>query len=139
MQIADFNRGTDMFNTQVGMQADAELLQAQRYNNQTRAQVEMQKAAMRQQIDTYDRAQRDANLSMFANNLGMLGKERINMETLRNHPGLYYYRDKNGKVIYKNGYDNLSAGQKAIVDEDIASTANGNKKSSGGCLTIKSK
>ncbi len=137
MQIANFNRGTDMFNTQLGMQADAELLQAQRYNNQTRAQVEMQKAQMRDIIDSRAAAGRSANLNSFLSNLNALGNERFAMNMITENPGLYYTINKDGSITYKNGYNNLPANQKAIVDADIANTK-GNKKACGGKLHIKS-
>ncbi len=136
-QVANFNRGTNMFNSQQEMQAAAQNSDAYRWDARVKAEMEMNKAQMKQAIDVRDQAQRDANLSNFYNNLGMLGKERIAMNAIMSNPGLYYYWDKDGTIQYKGGYENLTPEQKAIVDADIAKTKPANIKKCGGKLNIK--
>lgn len=139
MQVANFNRGTDMFNAQQAMQANAELLQAQRYNNQTRLQAQAQRAQMRDTVDMRSAAAQAANMSNFLQNMGSFGREQMAMNMINNNPGLYYSIGRDGSVTYKNGYDNLPKEQKAIVDAHVAGAkANGNKKKCGGKLNIKS-
>ncbi len=137
MQVENFNRATNMFNSQQSLQAAAQNSEAYRYDARVKAEIEMQKAQMKQQIDMYDQSQRDANLSNFAANLGALGKERIAMNAIMSNSGLYYYWDKNGNINYKNGYEKLTPSQKAVVDADAQRNKPTNSKACGGHLNIK--
>ncbi len=136
MQVANFNRGTNMFNSQAELQAAQANQAAFQRNAQFAGQMEMQKAQARQALNLHNRAERDANLSSFMQNLTNYGKESIAMETIRNNPGLYYYWDKDG-VHYKNGFENLPPDQKAIIVADAEENKPTNTKAHGGRLTIK--
>lgn len=137
LQIANFNRGTNMFNSQQALQAAAQNSDAYRYDAQIKANMEMQKAQMKMGIDRYDQAERDANLSNFYNNLGQLGRENIARNTIESNPGLYYYWDKDGSIKYKNGYENLPEDQKAIIRAHSEQTKPTNTKKCGGKLNLK--
>jgi hypothetical protein len=137
LQIADFNRSTDIFNTQLAAQADAQLLAAQRYNNQTRAQIDMAKAQMKDAVDARSAAGRSANLTNFLQNLSALGTEQMSMNMINNNPGLYYSIDKDGSITYKNGFDQLPKNQQEIIMASAKERA-GNIKPRGERLNIKS-
>jgi hypothetical protein len=137
MQVANFNRATNMFNSQQEMQAAAQNSSTRRYDNQIKMQMEMNKANMKQQVDNMASAARSNNLSTFLNNIGNYGRERIAMNAINSNPGLYYKWNEDGSITYKNGYENLPAEQKAIVNQNIEATRAGNMKKCGGKLKIK--
>lgn len=89
-RVADFNRRTDMFNSQMGLEAS---MANARYNQQAR-QMGLsglaQAAAMRDSIDQRIGAARAANLTNFLTSLGNIGREnfalnQINSDKSRRH------------------------------------------------------
>jgi hypothetical protein len=89
-KVADFNRRTNMFNAQMGLEAD---MANARYRQQAgSAQLSglAQAAAMREAIDQRVGAARSANITNLLNNLGMIGREnfafnQINSDRSRRH------------------------------------------------------
>ena len=86
----EFNRKTNMFNAQMGM--DAELANARQRQQAASSYMSglAQAAAMRDSIDSRIGAARTANLSNLLNNLGMIGREnfafnQINSDRSRRH------------------------------------------------------
>lgn len=83
---ADFNRGTDLYNAQFGMQTDQtnSSLDAQRANLYT------QEANMRDAIETAASQAKSQNITNLFDNLGNLGRSM--------------YTDQQMKWLYENGY-----------------------------------
>jgi hypothetical protein len=138
MQIENFNRGTNMFNSQQELQAAAQNSDAYRYDSQIKANIEMAKAQMKEAVDLRSAAGRSANINNFLSNLAELGKERIAMNSIMSNPGLYYYWDKDGSIKYKNGFENLMPEQKEAITKYAEDNRPANSKSCGGHLNIKS-
>ena len=86
----EFNRKTNMFNAQMGM--DAELANARQRQQAASSYMSglAQAAAMRDSIDSRIGAARSANITNLLNNLGMIGREnfafnQINSDRSRRH------------------------------------------------------
>lgn len=120
-QVADFNRRTDMFNSQMDLEA---AMANARYRQQAQnAQMSglAQAAAMRDAIDQRIGAARSANITNLLNNIGMIGREnfafnQINSDRSRRH------------AVKRNGvsYDKI-----AQAYETAAFGGNLNKKKQG--------
>ena len=83
---ADFNRGTDLYNAQFGMQAD----QANANLDAQRANLYTQEANMRDAIETAASQAKSQNITNLFDNLGNLGRS--------------VYTDQQMKWLYENGY-----------------------------------
>ena len=94
-RAAEFNRGTNQFNSQQYMQAAAQ-------NAQNRAQAAnliASAAQMREAIDNAYGASQSANWTSLFNNLGAVGKDEMNRNMTKD---LYdYYIDRSGKTGFK--------------------------------------
>ena len=94
-RAAEFNRGTNQFNAQQYMQAAAQ-------NAQNRAQAAnliASAAQMREGIDNAYGASQSANWTSLFNNLGAVGKDRMNWNMAKD---IYDYQTgRNGEVKYK--------------------------------------
>lgn len=100
-KVADFNRATDMFNSQQSMQAQN--TNASFLDNATKLRLgQMESAAKMRQLarDSYN-ARRSNNLNMFVNNLGNLGWEAVNRNMINSNPALYYALSNLGNITYK--------------------------------------
>ena len=106
-KIADFNRQTDMFNSQQSMQAQS--VNAQSRNDATKmrlAQAEEVAKLRSAAKNAYD-TRRSNNLNNFINNLGNIGWEDYQREWINSNPALYYNLSGIGRVGYKgNGKKN---------------------------------
>ena len=97
-KVADFNRATNMFNTEGIFKADAQNQQA----GLSGLKGIMQGHLMKEQIDDNLGTNRSASLTNLFNNLGNLGKETVAMSLINNNPGLAYLLSTNGNgVKYK--------------------------------------
>lgn len=131
-RVATFNRGTNMFNAENNLQAQI----ANRDRDRIRVEAAIKAAMLRDQIDTRVSAAKSANLTNLFNSLGDIGREAFTMNMVMSNPALYYSIDrKTGNIIYKNGFDDLSEGEKAQVRK--AAERASKSKSHGGYLTIK--
>jgi len=94
-RAAEFNRGTNQFNAQQYMQAAAQ-------NAKNRAQAAnliASAAQMREAIDNAYGASQSANWTSLFNNLGAVGKDRMNWNMAKD---IYDYQTgRNGEVKYK--------------------------------------
>lgn len=100
-KVADFNRGTNMFNSQ-------EDLRAQMINAQTAAQrasiiqnALTQAAALKLGEKNRIQEARSLNLTNFFDNLGNIGWEAVNRNMINSNRALYYYMQANGISNYK--------------------------------------
>lgn len=131
-RVANFNRATNMFNAENELKAQM----ANKENARIRVDAAARAAAIRDQVDARIGAARSANLTNLFNSLGDIGREAFTMNMVMSNPALYYSIDKkDGTITYKNGFDELSEGEKAQVRR--AAERASKKKARGGYLTIK--
>lgn len=85
-RVATFNRGTNQYNSQVGLQADM-------FNAETKRALlgaKMQELAMREsERNRYEDA-KSANITSLFDNLGAIGKEQTMIDMFNNNPYLLY-------------------------------------------------
>lgn len=101
-KVADFNRRTNMFNSQMGLEAD---MANARYRQQAaNAQLSglAQAAAMRDSIDQRVGAARSANITNLLNNLGNIGRENFAMNQINYDRTRPYKGRLNGTSYYYN-------------------------------------
>lgn len=115
--VETFNRGTNQFNSEMGLKASI----ANQANDKLRLQARTTQAQLRDQADARASAGRAANLTNFFNSLGDIGREEVMKAWINENPALYY-------AISTGGAGTSYKGKKK---ED--------KKAKGGYLTIKSK
>ena len=131
-EVGAFNRGTNQFNSEMGLKASI----ANKENDRLRLQARIQQAQLRDQADARSSAGRAANLTNLFDSLGDIGREEFSRNMIQTNPALYYSIDRNGNITYKNGYDDLSEAKKKVV-RDAANKDKNRKKSKGGYLTIR--
>lgn len=76
-QVADFNRRTDMFNSQMNLEAAMANARYRQQAQQAQMSGLSQAAAMRDAIDQRIGAARSANITNLLNNIGMIGRENF--------------------------------------------------------------
>lgn len=138
--VGQFNRGTNQANAEMGLKAAMANQEAALKARSSRLSGVAQAMTVRDAVDARRGTSMSANLTNLFNSLGDIGREEYARNMIMSNPALYYSIDNNGKITYKNGYEDLSEAEKAIVREkaDKASKAK-NKKAKGGYLTIKKK
>lgn len=101
-RVKGFNRQTDMFNSQQG-------LQAQSFNAQSRNDALKTRLAQAEEVAKYRQAARDSynlrrsnNLNNFITNLGNIGWEEYQKNMINSNQGLYYGLSGAGNLFYKN-------------------------------------
>ena len=130
--IEAFNRGTNQFNSEMGLKASI----ANKENDKLRLQARIQQAQLRDQADARSSAGRAANLTNLFDSLGEIGREEFSRNMIQTNPALYYSIGRNGNITYKNGYEDLSEAEKKVV-RNAANKAKNRKKAKGGYLTIR--
>ena len=130
--VETFNRGTNQFNSEMGLKASI----ANQANDKLRLQARTTQAQLRDQADARASAGRAANLTNLFDSLGEIGREEFSRNMIQTNPALYYSIDSSGRITYKNGYEDLSEAEKKVV-RDAANKAKGKKKAKGGYLTIR--
>lgn len=144
-RVATFNRGTNQFNSEMGLKAAMANQEAALKARSQRLSGVAQAMTVRDAVDARRGASMSANLTNFFNSLGDIGREEYARNMIMSNPALYYSIDDKGKITYKNGYEDLSEAEKSTVREEAnkASKAKNkkakNKKAKGGYLTIKKK
>lgn len=138
--VEQFNRGTNQANAEMGLKAAMANQEAALKARSSRLSGVAQAMTVRDAVDVRRGTSMSANLTNLFNSLGDIGREEYARNMIMSNPALYYSIDNKGKITYKNGYEDLSEAEKAIVREkaDKASKAK-NKKAKGGYLTIKKK
>lgn len=101
-KVAEFNRGTNMFNTEGIFKADtanqAARMQARNTLLQGTIQAERLRQAARQQLA----AERSANLTNLFNNLGNIGRENMNFNILNTSAAFPWTMTNKGESKYKS-------------------------------------
>lgn len=149
-KVEEFNRATDMFNSEGIFKADAANQSAQLNARSSYLKGMLSASELRQKERLAATSARSANLSNFINSLGDIGRENYQRNMIISDPSKYYYIDGNGNVIYKGAYHDLDEAGQTYVDGYIARNQkktegnnNGEKKNNkaarGGYLTIKRK
>lgn len=144
-KVATFNRGTNQFNSEMGLKAAMANQETALKARSQRLSGVAQAMAVRDAVDARRGASMSANLTNLFNSLGDIGREEYSRNMIMSNPALYYSIDDEGKITYKNDYEDLSEAEKSIVREEAnkASKAKNkkakNKKAKGGYLTIKKK
>ena len=131
-RVEAFNRGTNQFNSEMGLKANI----AKQESDKLRLQARTAQAQLRDQADARASAGRAANLTNLFDSLGDIGREEFSRNMIQTNPALYYSIDGNGNITYKNGYDDLSEAEKKVV-RDAANKDKDRKKAKGGYLTIR--
>lgn len=137
-KVATFNRGTNQFNSEMGLKAAMANQETALKARSQRLSGVAQAMAVRDAVDARRGASMSANLTNLFNSLGDIGREEYSRNMIMSNPALYYSIDSKGKITYKNGYEDLSEAEKEEV-RNAANKAKGKKKAKGGYLTIKKK
>lgn len=121
MQAEDFNRRTNMFNSQMGLSAQAQNQGA----DAQRASLISQAAQMRQEEDMAAAAARSANMSNFYENLGNIGRENKFLNMISGNKSLAFDYDNNGGFAFKPGQTMTEEQRQAYeqgryTDEELA-------------------
>lgn len=104
-RVAEFNRGTDMFNKQAFMQADQLNAQIAQQRDRMRIPLIAQAAQMREDTDTALAESRSSALTDFFDNLGYIGQDVRNRNMANSASGRYKTKGSTGRAYYsaKNG------------------------------------
>lgn len=128
--IAEFNRGTNMFNSEGRLKADM----ANQGQANVRINAAIEAAKLRALEDDRVAETRSANFTNFLDNLGDLGRENLYYNMVNNNKALYYGALKNGQSPYKGeGSTNNPVTMPMPIQQYTKTGKN------GGYLTIKKK
>ena len=126
--IAEFNRGTNMFNSEGRLKADM----ANQGQANVRINAAIEAAKLRALEDDRVAETRSANFTNFLDNLGDLGRENLYYNMVNNNNALYYGQNKKGESIYKGeGSTNNPVTMPMPIQQYTKTGKN------GGYLTIK--
>ena len=101
-KVAEFNRGTNMFNTEGMFKADAANQAAKMQVRNTLLQGTMQAERLRQAARQQLAAERSANLTNLFNNLGNIGRENMNFNILNTSAAFPWAMTNKGESKYKS-------------------------------------
>ena len=139
-KVEEFNRATNMANSEGILKADQANQNAQLQARSSYLKGALTAAELRQKERQAATAARSANLSNFINSLGNIGRENYQRNMIITDPSKYYSIGPNGEVIYKNSFDDLPQEYQDYITGYVNRTNNkGKSKSRGGYLTIRRK
>ena len=101
-KVAEFNRGTNMFNTEGIFKADTANQAARMQAKNTLLQGTMQAERLRQAARQQLAAERSANLTNLFNNLGNIGRENMNFNILNTSAAFPWAMTNKGESKYKS-------------------------------------
>lgn len=101
-KVAEFNRGTNMFNTEGIFKADIANQAAKMQARNTLLQGTMQAERLRQAARQQLAAERSANLTNLFNNLGNIGRENMNFNILNTSAAFPWAMTNKGESKYKS-------------------------------------
>lgn len=101
-KVAEFNRGTNMFNTEGMFKADAANQAAKMQVRNTLLQGTMQAERLRQAARQQLTAERSANLTNLFNNIGNIGRENMNFNILNTSAAFPWAMTNKGESKYKS-------------------------------------
>lgn len=100
-QVEEFNRGTNMFNSQGAMQADSANAQMQNAYDARRLAAVEQAMRMREAADAALEQSRALNFTNLFDNLGDIGRENFTFNQIRSNPAWGYSFSNRGETEYK--------------------------------------
>ena len=100
-KVAEFNRGTNMFNTEGMFKADTANQAAKMQVRNTLLQGTMQAERLRQAARQQLAAERSANLTNLFNNIGNIGRENMNFNILNTSAAFPWAMTNKGESKYK--------------------------------------
>ena len=101
-KVAEFNRGTNMFNTEGMFKADTANQAAKMQARSTLLQGTMQAERLRQAARQQLAAERSANLTNLFNNIGNIGRENMNFNILNTSAAFPCAMTNKGESKYKS-------------------------------------
>lgn len=101
-KVAEFNRGTNMFNTEGMFKADTANQAAKMQARSTLLQGTMQAERLRQAARQQLAAERSANLTNLFNNIGNVGRENMNFNILNTSAAFPWAMTNKGESKYKS-------------------------------------
>ena len=101
-KVAEFNRGTNMFNTEGMFKADTVNQAAKMQARSTLLQGTMQAERLRQAARQQLAAERSANLTNLFNNIGNIGRENMNFNILNTSAAFPWAMTNKGESKYKS-------------------------------------
>ena len=101
-KVAEFNRGTNMFNTEGMFKADTANQAAKMQARSTLLQGTMQAERLRQAARQQLAAERSANLTNLFNNIGNIGRENMNFNILNTSAAFPWVMTNKGESKYKS-------------------------------------
>lgn len=101
-KVAEFNRGTNMFNTEGMFKADAANQTARMQARSTLLQGTMQAERLRQAARQQLAAERSANLTNLFNNIGNIGRENMNFNIFNTSAAFPWAMTNRGESKYKS-------------------------------------
>lgn len=96
-KVAEFNRGTNMFNSGNILKADMANQAVRNSNRELLYKSNIAAAELRQKIDAQASAGKAANLTNLFNSLGNIGREEVMKSWINENPALYYAVSTGGK------------------------------------------
>lgn len=89
-KVEDFNRATNMFNSEGFLKADTTNVSKDLERGKLGVQAAMTKAKMMDDIDAKAGTAKSINLTNFINSLGNIGREEVMKSWINENPALYY-------------------------------------------------
>lgn len=89
-KVEDFNRATNMFNSEGFLKADTTNVSKDLERGKLGVQAAMTKAKMMEDIDAKAGTAKSINLTNFINSLGNIGREEVMKSWINENPALYY-------------------------------------------------
>lgn len=136
----EFNRATDMYNSEGIFKADSANQAALMNARSSYLKGALTAADIRQRERQQSTAAKSANLSNFINSLGDIGRENFSRNMIVSDPSKYYSINNSGEITYNKDFYGLDAGAQDYIQYNAwkKQQARNNKqsKSKGGYLTI---
>ena len=146
-KVEEFNRATNMFNSEGIFKADQANQAAQLQARSSYLKGALAASELRQKERLASTSARSANLSNFINSLGDIGRENFSRNMIAGDKSKYYTLGPNGEPIYKGAFYDLPEAEQAYIsgyanresEKKKSKSKSENKKSKGGYLTIRRK
>lgn len=137
--VANFNRGTNQFNSESDFKAQAANAELNKAKAALLFDAAVKSNTLRQAEDQTTNTAKATNLTNLFENIGNIGWEAANRNMITTNPALYYSIDSSGKIHYNKSFNNLPEEDKEYVkwSAERASKKNSKEKANGGYLTIK--
>lgn len=146
-KVGEFDRATNMFNSEGIFKADQANQAAQLQARSSYLKGALAASELRQKERLASTSARSANLSNFINSLGDIGRENFSRNMIVGDKSKYYTIGPNGETIYKGAFYDLPEAEQAYIsgyanresEKKKSKSRSETKKSKGGYLTIRRK